>query len=359
MKFRGVLIAAVVVLGLAQPPAAEAAQKKLEFDWVHVGAPGNKPDTEVMSSDRTTNYGAVAYEYDITKFLITNVEYTAFLNAVAKKDDPYLLYHPFLDRRKGYGIGSGIARNGRKGGYTYSVQKGRERRPVNYLNLFDALRFANWVNNGQGHVSTETGAYTLKGRSIVPTNWLTIKRNPNAKFALSGEDEWYKAAFYDGKKGVYYDSPAGSNTLMTCGMPGPKPNTSNCGLVTAHANPACPCPPSAAAWFWADTSDVGAYTNSVSPWGAYDMGGNLFQWTDTISYAVIGQYHAGAKVAPVLDAVNAQIGNVFQTSGIGPVGVLRGTDFGDGPEFQAANGRTNDFSFYKWETYGMRLVKLR
>ena len=61
------------------------------------------------------------------------------------------------------------------------------------------------------------------------------------------------------------------------------------------------------------------------------MGSHLFQWTDTISYAVVGQYHAGAKVAPVLDAVNAQIGNVFQTHGLGPVGVLRGTDFGDGP----------------------------
>lgn len=357
MRLRGVLIAAVLGVLLVQTPA-QAAPKKLEFDWVHVGAPGNKPDTEVMSSDRTTHYGAVDYEYDITKFLITNVEYAAFLNAVAKKNDRYLLFHPFLDRSKGYGIGSGIVRRGQPGNFTYTVEKGRERRPVNYLNLFDALRFANWVNNGQGpNAPINSGAYTLRGTGKVPTNFLTIRRNPDAKIALSGEDEWYKAAYYDGAKGVYYDYPAGTDKPMTCALPGPKANTSNCGLVTARANPDCPCLPSAGAWFWADTSDVGAYTGSVSPWGAYDMGGNLFQWTDTISYAVVGQYHAGAKVAPVLDAVNRVIGNPFVNK-IGPVGVLRGTDFGDGPEFQAANGRTNDFSFYKWETYGMRLVRL-
>ncbi len=51
-------------------------------------------------------------------------------------------------------------------------------------------------------------------------------------------------------------------------------------------------------------------------------------------------------------------GNPF-VNGIGPTGVLRGTDYGDGPEFNASNGRTNDFSFYKWETYGLRLVRLK
>ena len=55
--------------------------------------------------------------------------------------------------------------------------------------------------------------------------------------------------------------------------------------------------------------------------------------------------------------MNSVIGNPY-TTGVGPTGVLRGTDFGDGPEFNASNGRTNDFSFYKWDTYGIRLVRL-
>jgi formylglycine-generating enzyme required for sulfatase activity len=226
------------------------------------------------------------------------------------------------------------------------------------MNLFDTLRFANWMNNGQGDADTETGAYTLLGGTPVPTNALTIRRNPGAKIAVSSEDEWYKAAYYDGKKQRYYDYPAGTDEPMTCALPGPTPNTANCGLVTAEANPDNPGLPSASAWPYGDVSDVGAYTGSVSPWGAYDMGGNLFQWTDTIGDAVVDQYHAGGNVAPVQDAAYGVTGNPW-TTGIGPIGILRGTDWGDGPQFNASNGRTNDFSFYKWDTYGFRLVRLR
>jgi formylglycine-generating enzyme required for sulfatase activity len=213
------------------------------------------------------------------------------------------------------------------------------------------------MNNGQGDGDTETGAYTLAGGTPVPTNAATMRRNPGAKIALTSENEWYKAAYYDGAKGVYYDYPAGTDEPMTCALPGPTPNTANCGLVTAKANPANPGLPSASAWPFGDVTDVGAYTNSVSPWGAYDMGGNLFQWTDVISYAVTGQYHSGQHIAPVLDAVQSVTGSPYVT-GVGPTGVLRGTDWGDGPEFNASNGRTNDFWFYKWDTYGFRLTRL-
>ena len=32
---------------------------------------------------------------------------------------------------------------------------------MNYVSYFDALRFANWMNNGQESGDTESGAYTL------------------------------------------------------------------------------------------------------------------------------------------------------------------------------------------------------
>lgn len=361
MKVRLAVIAAALIAALAPTEPAIAASK-VEIDWVTVGAPGNKPDTEVMSADRTTGYGAVPYTYDIAKFLVTNEQYVAFLNAVAAKSDPYLLYFPCMPQNSCYHAGSGINRARQNGRYVYSVAKGRERRPVNYLNLYDTLRFANWMHNGQptgakAKGATERGAYTLRGGTIVPTNALTLQRNTGAKFAVASENEWYKAAYYDGAKGVYYDYPAGTNEPMKCALPGPTPNTGNCGLITAQHNKNNPGLPSASAWGYADVTNVGAYTNSASPWGAFDMGGNLFQWTDTITYAVVGQYHSGTRIAPVLDVAFKALGNPF-INGVGPVGVLRGTDFGDGPEFNAANGRTNDFTFYKWDTYGIRLVKL-
>jgi len=341
-------------------PVATAGPPKpaVQLAWVTVGAPGNAPDTEVMAADRTTGYGAVPYTFSISKFLITNAQYAAFLNAVASESDPYVLYHPCASKTSCYRAGSGIVRTGTPGAYSYAVEAGRARRPVNYVNLWDSLRFANWMNNGQGGAgTTEYGAYTLQGGTPVPANALTVSRNPGAKIALVGEDEWYKAAYYDGKKRVYYDYPAGTNAPMTCAMPGPTPNTANCGLITAKENPDNPGLPSASAWPYGDVTDVGAYTNSASPWGAYDMGGNLFQWTDTINYAVPDQYHSGGRVAAQQDAVYGVTGNPWK-DGAGPVGILRGTDWGDGPEFNASNGRTNDFSFYKWDTYGIRLVRL-
>jgi formylglycine-generating enzyme required for sulfatase activity len=355
---------ALVVLGvigmvaaLVHPVRAGDAGEPVIIDWVTVGAPGNAPDTEVMAADRTTGYGSVPYTYDIGKFLITNAQYATFLNAVAKDSDPYLLYHPCLEGSQCYQVGSGILRTGSLGSYSYAPEPGRERRPVNYVNLFDTLRFANWMNNGQGDGDTETGAYTLLGGTPVPTNAATMRRNHGAKIALTSEDEWYKAAYYDGTKHVYYDYPGGTDDPMTCALPGPTPNTANCGLVTAKANPNNPGLPSASAWPFGDVTDVGAYTNTLSPWGAYDMGGNLFQWTDVISYAVTGQYHSGQRIAPVLDAIQSVTGSPYVT-GVGPTGVLRGTDWGDGAEFNASNGRTNDFWFYKWDTYGFRLTRL-
>src|SRR6476469_2441800 len=259
------LILAVALAAIVLVPAMSAARasqptSQVDIAWVTVGNPGNPPDTEVQAADRTSGYGSVPYTYRIGKYDITNTEYAAFLNAVAKTSDPHLLYLPCMDHSQCYGVGSGIARTGSAGNYTYAAQPGRERRPVNYVNFFDTLRFANWMNNGQGDGDTETGAYTLLGGTPVPTNALTVHRNPGAKVALPNDNEWYKAAYYDGQKNRYYDFPGGTDQPMTCALPGPTPNTNNCGLVTAAANPANPGLPSTAGGIYGDVSDVGAYT---------------------------------------------------------------------------------------------------
>ena len=56
----------------------------------------------------------------------------------------------------------GISFNaGNANGSKYSVISGSGNHPVNYVSWYDAIRFANWLNNGQGSGDTETGAYTL------------------------------------------------------------------------------------------------------------------------------------------------------------------------------------------------------
>ena len=58
----------------------------------------------------------------------------------------------------GVGIHGGITRSGVLGSYSYSAIASRENMPVNWVTFYSALRYANWLNNGQGAGDTETGA---------------------------------------------------------------------------------------------------------------------------------------------------------------------------------------------------------
>jgi hypothetical protein len=173
-------LALVALVVLAAPASATVT-----IDWVTVGDPGNLPDTEVMN-DGTTGYGSVAYTYQVSKFETTNSQYAGFLNAVAASD-PNEVYGSSTT------MSSSITRTGSEGSFTYSVNSGLEKRPVVGMSWFSALRFANWLHNGQPiggqDASTmEDGAYTFSGLMSVGA------RNAEATIFLTSEDEWYKAA---------------------------------------------------------------------------------------------------------------------------------------------------------------------
>jgi formylglycine-generating enzyme required for sulfatase activity len=134
---------------------------------------------------------------------------------------------------------------------------------VNFVSFYDALRYANWLHNGkptgpQWVATTEAGAYTFSG----PTS--AGARNPEAKVFIPSQDEWYKAAYYDGATGSYFDYPTASDTQTTCAAPADTVNISNC-LRTGT-----------------QLTEVGSYTGSTSPTGTVDQGGNVWEWNDAI-----------------------------------------------------------------------------
>ena len=235
------------------------------IDWVTVGDPGNPVDTEVMN-DGTTGYGSVGYTYKIGKYEVTNAQYVEFLNAVAV-NDTYGLY----DSQMAVGDG-GIVRTGGSGSHTYSAIAGREDWPVHHVSWYDTLRFANWLHNGQpagaqDSNSTEDGTYTFSGSMSVGS------RNAGATIFLPTEDEWYKAAYFDSALGVYYDYPTGTDTQTVCTSPsGDTGSSANC-----HGAVGSP-------------TDVGAYGMSGSPYGTFDQGGNLAEWTETLHGDPAGVY---------------------------------------------------------------------
>jgi formylglycine-generating enzyme required for sulfatase activity len=271
---------ALAALLIALPAGA------VEIEWVYVGDPGNPPDTEVMTccvgSVGTTGYGSVAYGYFISKYEITNAEYVEFLNAVARSD-PKRLFNPDMqdDARQG-----GITRSGAAGHYQYAAKAGFENRPVNYVSFYDALRFANWLHNGQPTgkqraSTTEDGAYTIT-LSGVESN--STVRNVHARFFLTSEDEWYKAAYYDAASGSCFDYPTATDVVPDCVAPGDD---------TGNAANYCKWGPELT------ITDVGAYALSEGPFGTFDQGGNVFEWNEAVvSRPADGYCGGGMQVDP-------------------------------------------------------------
>ena len=127
--------------------------KSLEF--VTVGDPGNTADAADSNGLR---FGQVDYSYMIAKYETTYGQYVEFLNAVAKCD-PHKLFNLGMQYDR---LLNGIARDGNEGSYVYELLDSESAdKPVNYVNFLDAVRFCNWMHNGQGNGSTETGAYTI------------------------------------------------------------------------------------------------------------------------------------------------------------------------------------------------------
>jgi formylglycine-generating enzyme len=199
---------------------------------------------------------------------VTNAQYVAFLNAKAASD-PLGLYNTRMEDLAPYG---GITRSGSSGSYTYTPVVGRETMPVNFVSFYDALRFANWLNNGGGSGDTETGTYTLLGGTASPSNGTTVTRNAGGNIFLTSEGEWYKAAYYDPPTSSYFDYPAGTDAPTACTTPGgATANTANCSGAVGNL------------------TSVGSYIGSASPNGSFDQGGNVIEWNETRTFLGTGR----------------------------------------------------------------------
>jgi formylglycine-generating enzyme required for sulfatase activity len=239
MKYKNLLTLA------ASAALITSASATVTIDWVTVGNAGNAADT--TDGDQITTdvqrYGAVGYTYQIGKYEVTNAQYGAFLNAAAKTDS-YGLYNSSMSSL-------GITRSGSSGSYSYSVTTALANRPVGYVSWYDAARMANWMMNGQGSGSTETGAYTLNGA----TSGIFLA-NAVAQVYIPNEDEWYKAAYYNAANQTYSLYPNGQNSITTA--------DANYGYSVGSA------------------TDVGTYSSDPSMYGTFDQGGNVWEWNDAV-----------------------------------------------------------------------------
>ncbi|MCA9215981.1 MAG: SUMF1/EgtB/PvdO family nonheme iron enzyme [Planctomycetales bacterium] len=264
----------------------------VEIQTVPIGLTDNLDDVNRVANDGTCCYGAVPYKYRIGQYEVTNEQYTEYLNAIAASD-PYDVYNPEM----GTHIRGGISRSGESGSYTYSVRPNMANKPVNFILVWDAMRFVNWLHNGQptgaqDASTTEDGVYTLNG--VNSFSWTepfdapknnTVGRNEGARWFLPSEDEWYKSAYYDPRTEAQGGPPGDTHYWYYGTQSNQAPQLAR---TDAEGNVINPGPNVAnyrhsALWNSAvgNVANVGG-ANSATYFGAFDQAGNVWEWTDTI-----------------------------------------------------------------------------
>ena len=251
-----------------------SASGEVTFEWVTVGNAGNAPDP--LANVIPPGSSSVAYEFRIAKYETTNDQYVEFLNAVAAMDTNEL-FNPDMDNS----ARGGIIRTGISGSFSYEVKSNMGRKPVNYVSFFDAMRFVNWLHNGQptgaqDASTTETGVYAID-------DGLSEERAPGARFAIPTEDEWYKSAYhqpaiYGGDADDFWRYPTASNDLPAQAAATAVGDIANPGPNVANYD-------SGADWNGRDgnvTTVGSAGSGSESYYGTFDQGGNVFEWNEAV-----------------------------------------------------------------------------
>lgn len=369
-------------LALAAPgmSVASPAPSVVTFKTVKVGAPGNPsvgivPFTDAIyascadapqAKPACQQVGGVKYRYGIGHLEVTVRQWVTFLNRV----DPagrnrHRLYSADESSSAWPKYGQIDFASGASRGRHYSVASPEwADKPYGFANFLRSARFVNSLYNGRllskqaksdagfRYVSyrvrlsrkTERGMYDMRKRAAT--------RSHKSGFVVPSQNEWVKAAYYDASGGGQYSywkyptnpgvfgdgtATAPSSTTLDPST-GDVTNASTQPLATFHAsNVPAPswCP--AAAWteacstvnpfgidqttyaeiYQSSLSTVGQ-AKTTSPWGTLDQGGNVVEWTDTVTPPPSGRsggrtwrrLHGGIANAPVyqlwLSAVGLQ-----------------------------------------------------
>ena len=115
---------------------------------------------------------------------------------------------------------------------------GHDNWPVVDVNWMKAIRFVNWLQNGQGNGDTESGTYLITngGQSTgtvagFATNTIRAYETPSAAghWVLPNPDEWQKAGYYKGggTNSGYWMYPTQSDNPPSDYPPGQNPDPTN------------------------------------------------------------------------------------------------------------------------------------
>jgi formylglycine-generating enzyme required for sulfatase activity len=371
---------AASVLAVPGTSVASPARSVVTLKTVEVGAPGNPsvgivPFTDAIyascadapqAKPACQQVGGVKYRYGIGQLEVTVRQWVAFLNTVDPRGrNKHHLYSADESSSAWPKYGQiDFSRSASRGRH-YSVASPEwADKPYAFANFLRSARFVNSLYRGRllsEHASSDAGFRYVTFRvrlsrrtehGMYDMTKRAATRSRKSGFVVPSQNEWIKAAYYDPSGGGQYSywkyptnagvfgdgtATAPSSTALDPSS-GDVTNASTQPLATFHAsNMPAPswCPAAAGSDACSTVNPFGMdsttyakiYQGSVgtvgqakttSPWGTLDQGGNVVEWTDTITPPPSGRsggrtwrrLHGGIANAPVyqlwLSAVGLQ-----------------------------------------------------
>lgn len=296
------------------------------------------PAVQAASATNCMGVGQVPYNYQIAETELTVAQWVTFLNTVDPKGrNQHRLWDAAQSSRVWPKYGS-INRNKRapRGQHYYVASPEWANKPYNVADFKRAARLANSINNGQTLNRKSRVIRTTTGKRLLRTTFtvrLSTKtengmykmskrkatRTSKKGFAVSSQDEWIKAAYFDPKGGgkhSYWDYPTNPGVYVNCAVDesgcaeGKQPfateldgngnvtNSNKQPLASFEAVPGvapdwCPSQFSAEQCAYTPFTPLeNIYVGNMStvgqaltrsPWGTLDQGGNVVEVTDTIA----------------------------------------------------------------------------
>lgn len=235
------------------------------IDFVTIGNPCNIP--------ASNGKGVVPNTYQISKYEITNTDYCAFLNCCASTEDRFQLFSPLMEEH----FFGGICRTITANGFVYNIKPGYQNIPVIGVTWMSAIRYCNWLHYNSANIESgkPLSEYIMltEGDSThgaYSTISVPSQRNKYARYWLPSEDEWLKAAYFDGKEWHELLITEGSNCYTRKGWAIPYPHIKAVGGEPSH-------------------------------YGTYDQQGNVAEWIES-SRSSDGQWKlalGGSLIRPV------------------------------------------------------------
>lgn len=269
MHTRTVIFAAALVslagLSSAQTPP------DYDFKFVTIGDTGNAPFNGPSETSVVLGRGRVDYSYRMSKFEITTAQWMEFVNTYSTQSNDLTFFaEPIFwgatPDPTYHGAGRRWKLDGRPSDFNL---------PVTGMTWRDTAMYCNWLHNGKGSSlnAIKSGAYDTATFTTDPDTGNfqdQDSRSPGAKYWIPNLDEWLKAVHYDPNhdgpgEGGWWKYCNGSDTKPVPGLPGVGETSAGYRGFGTFQEWAVP---------------LGAYPQTVTPWGLIDATGGACEWVE-------------------------------------------------------------------------------